>query len=382
MLQNQITAQSKAPVLQKNSSSGKSLPSGPVAQLCGNENEKNKKEDKKNEFWSATDTGQSELNAGVKQLKSSPNFSPIQLKKAINTGVAQLAPFEYSEEEKPMLSVGKLSKNIGIHDGKKEKKEAFKYADSELKEEKVKNIAKNYVGNEEAELGDLEENYPDVDYSETIMGDLEDYYPDVDYSYDANGMEKTQKRVGSDQFVGGRFNENTLGSGSKGYKGSKSDETVDTSKLIHTTGSAAAMGNIENYGIDPSFTRTDNRFGQAYYVTNGVKTSRSELVHHGMKGYHSLEYKTGKEGGGKILDLTQDKSDKVFTEQYPQGVRRHALENKFNGVAYPSQRDDTGVNFAIYNEFNKTIGSRDKDATKTWTDEERESMRLDSQAQG
>jgi len=379
MLQNRITAQSKAPVQQKNSSSGKSLSSGPVAQLCGNENEKNKKEDKKNEFWSATDIGQSELNAGVKQLKSSPNFSPIQLKKAINTGVTQLAPFEYSEAEKPMLPVGKLSKNIGIHDDKKEKKEAFKFADSERKEEKVKNIAKNYVGNQEAELGDLDDNYPDVDYSETIMGDLEEYYPDVDYSYDGNGMEKTQKRVGSDQFVGGRFNENTLGSGTKGYKGSKSDEQVDTSKLLHTTGSAGAMGNIEKFGIDPSFTRTDNRFGQAFYVTSDIDTSRSELVHHDMEAHHSLEYKAGEEGGGKILDLTQDKSDKVFTEEYPQGVRRHALKNDFNGVAYPSQRG-AGVNFAVYNEFNKTIGSRDKDATKTWTDEERESMRLDSQA--
>jgi len=97
-----------------------------------------------------------------------------------------------------------------------------------------------------------------------------------------------------------------------------------------------------------------------------------------MKAFHSLKYNTGEEGGGKILDLTKDKSDKVFTEQYPQGIRRHALKNNFNGVAYKSQRG-AGVNFAVYNEFQKTLGSRDKAGTKTWTDEERASMGLNSE---
>lgn len=255
--------------------------------------------------------------------------TPLQLKKIINSDVAQLVPFKYSNAEK--------------------------------KEETVKNIAKGFSGNREVELGNLE-----------------DMYKDLDYSHDEYGMEKTQARIGADQFVGGRFNENTLGIGSSGYKGSRRDELIDTSKLLHTTGSAGALGNIEKYGIDPRVTRNDNRFGQGYYVTSDENTSSDELSHHDMEAHHSLKYKTGEKGGGKILDLTKDKSDKVFTEQYPQGIRRHALKNDFNGVAYKSQRG-AGVNFAVYNEFEKTLGSRDKAATKTWTDEERASMRLNSQ---
>jgi len=340
------------------------------------------------------------MGAKAVHLGAHESATTLQLKKTINSDVAQLAPFKYSEEEKPMLSVDKLSRNLEIQDKKKENKEAFKYADSEKKEETVKNIAKGFSGNQEGELGNLEDIYQDLDYShdedgmektekrfngdrvtgggEVELGGIEDVYQDLDYSYDKKGMEKTHARVGADQFVGGRFNENTLGIGSSGYKGSRSDELIDTSKLLHTTGSAGALGNIEKYGIDPRVTRTDNRFGQGYYVTSDENTSSDELSYHDMKAFHSLKYNTGEEGGGKILDLTKDKSDKVFTEQYPQGIRRHALKNNFNGVAYKSQRG-AGVNFAVYNEFQKTLGSRDKAGTKTWTDEERASMGLNSE---
>jgi hypothetical protein len=130
----------------------KSLSSAPVAQLCGcGKEKKDETQNDKNPFipkqtfWSPIDTIQAKFISGVKQLKSSPNFPPIQLKKATNIQVAQLAPFDYSDKEKPMLSVDTLSENIGINDKKKENKGAFKYADSEKKEETVKNISKNYL---------------------------------------------------------------------------------------------------------------------------------------------------------------------------------------------------------------------------------------------
>jgi len=337
------------PVQKKLSSTGKSLPSAPITQLYGYESEKNEMQPKDGSILQSDKSSFGQADAtqgkfiGVKQLKSSPSFPPLQLKNNDRTAPIQMAAPN---------NIHKIiqKKAISPFQGKEVTQlAAFKYSADEKPEDSVKNIRKNYSSDEGS------------------LGKMEDLYPDVVHGEDDSGHTAV-KKVGGDQFVGGRFEENSLGNETS--KGFKADKTLTIPVVYHTTGSEWAMENIISKGINPSFTRTDNRFGQGFYVTSDINTSRSELIHHGMQAYHSLKYNSA---GGKILDLTHINEDEVFTKDYPQGIRLYALSKGFDGVAYKSQRG-AGVNFVIYHNFNSIIGAADLGATKTWTKEERAEM--------
>lgn len=301
------------------------------------------------------------MGAKAVQIAANEFTAPVQ-NKSINkvspSEITQLAPFEYSESEKPKESLENLSKKFagGQPDSKGAKSKGFSYSKDEKPNESFKKVSKNFKKN----IEDL---------------DVDDIYSDLVHTSDKAGFDKTEKKVGGDQFVGGRFETNSLGALSeKGFKAPKTNNTIQIPVVFHTTASATALENIENKGIDISFTRSENRFGRGFYVTSDLNTSRSELVHHGYQAYHSLKYSSA---GGKILDLTQVKEDDVFTKDFPQGIRNYAIENGFDGVAYQSQRG-AGVNFVIYDNFNSILGPHDRAATKVWSEDERSSMKEES----
>ncbi len=265
------------------------------------------------------------------RIASTSNEKPIQ-QKSIATGlVAQLGKFG--------SAIGGVKSLLGIGEKEKEK--------------------------EAAELGDLESLYPNEFGADQFVG--------------VNESESLTGQLGEPSKG---FNENRLGEGSKGFK-SANGSTINPTELFHTTSNGGAKKSIEENGINPKYTSKENRFGQGFYATTDIATSRKELVHHDMEAHHTLKYDTGKvkkdrkdAEKGRIIDLTQDKTDESFIKDYPQGIKKYATEKKYDGVAFPSQRGE-GVNFAMYNNFDSTVGKQKKGDTKAWTEDERAAMGID-----
>lgn len=112
-------------------------------------------------------------------------------------------------------------------------------------------------------------------------------------------------------------------------------------------------------GIDIEFLGTNNRFGQAFYLSEVPDTTLAELAHHGTTGINTIRYHFDK-SEARILDLTKPRIARRWKYQggdYYDVSRRIAEEGKLKGynvIRFNSERG-VGANLAVLDDFNKIL---------------------------
>lgn len=113
-------------------------------------------------------------------------------------------------------------------------------------------------------------------------------------------------------------------------------------------------------GIDISYTSSESRFGQGFYVAADGNTTVAELAYHGTDAKYSIRYDMNLEGQ-KVLDLTNPKvaSEWGFLQGESslhecQNIAEIALDEGYNVIKVQSYRD-AGINYVIYNNFDEIL---------------------------
>ena len=112
-------------------------------------------------------------------------------------------------------------------------------------------------------------------------------------------------------------------------------------------------------GIDIDFLGTDNRFGQAFYLTEVPDTTLAELAHHGKTGVNTIHYHFDK-SEARILDLTKPRIARCWKYQggdshiVARGIAKQAKLEGCNVIRFNSERG-VGANLAVLDDFNKIL---------------------------
>jgi len=131
---------------------------------------------------------------------------------------------------------------------------------------------------------------------------------------------------------------------------------TDISTVYHSTSTISAADNILTKGIDPSFFKSNARFGRGFYVSNDIKTTVLELGKHGATRASTIQFSLNKpvllNATGKFLNLTTHMSPKLMGAM----ARSFGLD----GIMYNSAISGaSGTNVVLFKNFQKL-----KNATK------------------
>ena len=113
-------------------------------------------------------------------------------------------------------------------------------------------------------------------------------------------------------------------------------------------------------GIDISYTSTESRFGQGFYIAAEGDTTVAELAYHGTEAKYVIRYDMNL-SGQKVLDLTnQEIAVKWgYIQQNSsllecQSIANRALDEGYNVIKVQSYRSN-GTNYIVYDNFDDIL---------------------------
>jgi hypothetical protein len=328
---------------------------------------------------------QGKFSQGVRQLKSAPSNSIIQLKTSssspvqmasasinktglpnhVKAGVEQLSGISlsdvnihYNSNQPAQLRAHAFAQGTDIHVGPGQEKhvphEVWHVVQQKQGRVQATKQMKGMVPvNDDAGL----EQEADVMGAKAVqMASIEREYPVQQKAISQTGIvQKVDDFEMTDAFDGGKSTfqqENPLLASKK-----VESEIVDSSnfrlmenlpKLYHTTTKFNAAKNILNR-IQPEFFSNASRFGKGFYLAQNIDTTEKEIAHHGGKKTTTklaAAEVTGGKGGGPLFE--KGASNKKVTEnsdnEWAFGWAKETIEYQVNGgkildCTIPSMKD-------------------------------------------
>lgn len=133
---------------------------------------------------------------------------------------------------------------------------------------------------------------------------------------------------------------------------------VPENMLFHTVTSAGSGQGVLN-GINTTFFNIENRFGEAFYLSEIPETTLAELKFKNAIGTHTIRFHFNRESA-RVLDLTNPQVAKQwgYNASDPYDITRSinlkAKTAGYNAIRYHSVRSD-GANLAILKDFDTLL---------------------------